>query len=105
MLELAHISQAFGAKSVLRDVSCRFEAGKISALIGPNGAGKTSLLRIAAGLETPNAGTVRLDGTNFADAQAPRAQAGLFAAISKYCLAAFVPRCGGARPFAVWRQR
>lgn len=70
MLELAHISQAFGAKSVLRDVSCRFEAGKISALIGPNGAGKTSLLRIAAGLETPDAGTVRLDGTNFADAQA-----------------------------------
>ena len=70
MLELENISHGFGDTSVLRDVSCRFEAGKISALIGPNGAGKTSLLRIAAGLEMPDGGTVRLHGLDFADTQA-----------------------------------
>ena len=70
MLELATISHRFDEKFVLRDVSCRFEAGKITALIGPNGAGKTSLLRVAAGLEMPDKGTVTLDGTDFADAQA-----------------------------------
>ena len=69
MLELSHISHRFGEKSVLRNVSCRFEAGKISALIGPNGAGKTSLLRIAAGIETPHKGIVTLDGIDFTDAQ------------------------------------
>lgn len=69
MLELENITHRFDEKSVLRDVSCRFEAGKISALIGPNGAGKTSLLRIAAGLEAPDGGTATLDGVDFADAQ------------------------------------
>lgn len=69
MLELSHISHRFGEKSVLRDVSCRFEVGKISALIGPNGAGKTSLLRVAAGLQKPDSGTVHLDGVALIDPQ------------------------------------
>lgn len=70
MLELANIHLRLGGKAVLRDAACRFEAGKILALIGPNGAGKTSLLRVAAGLQKPDSGTVHLDGAAFADPQA-----------------------------------
>ena len=68
MLELSHINYHAGGRDILRDVSCRFESGKITALIGPNGAGKTSLLRLAAGLVSPVSGAVKADG-DFADAQ------------------------------------
>ena len=51
MIDLKHISVAFGGKQVLRDVSCRFEAGKHYALFGPSGCGKTTLLRVIAGLQ------------------------------------------------------
>ena len=58
MIDLKHISVAFGGKQVLRDVSCRFEAGKHYALFGPSGCGKTTLLRVIAGLQKPDAGEV-----------------------------------------------
>ncbi|MBR5224204.1 MAG: ABC transporter ATP-binding protein [Clostridia bacterium] len=58
MINLKHISVAFGGKQVLRDVSCRFEAGKHYALFGPSGCGKTTLLRVIAGLQKPDAGEV-----------------------------------------------
>ena len=49
---------------VLDDVSARFERGRVTALLGPNGAGKTTLLGCLAGLRKPDAGRVRLDGTD-----------------------------------------
>jgi ABC-type cobalamin/Fe3+-siderophores transport system ATPase subunit len=70
MLELAHINYSAGGRDILHDISCRFQAGKITALIGPNGAGKTSLLRIAAGLVTPQNGAVTLADASFEDPQA-----------------------------------
>ena len=58
MIELRNISVAFGDKQVLRDFSCRFEAGKHYALFGPSGCGKTTLLRVIAGLQRPDGGEV-----------------------------------------------
>ena len=69
MLEIKRASHAFGDKPVLRDVTCRFAAGRLTGIIGPNGAGKTSLLRVAAGLLAVDAGAVTLEGVDFADPQ------------------------------------
>jgi sulfate transport system ATP-binding protein len=55
-----HISKKFGTFVALDDVNLRIETSELVALLGPSGGGKTTLLRIIAGLETPDSGTVRL---------------------------------------------
>lgn len=50
--------------SVLRDVNLTIEQGDLVAILGPSGSGKTTLLGLLAGLDTPSAGTVLLDGTD-----------------------------------------
>jgi iron complex transport system ATP-binding protein len=49
-------------KSVLHAVDAAFAPGRVTAILGPNGAGKSTLLACLAGLRTPDAGVVRLDG-------------------------------------------
>jgi sulfate transport system ATP-binding protein len=57
-----NIVKRFGNFLALDDVSLDFPAGELVALLGPSGCGKTTLLRIIAGLESPDAGQVFLDG-------------------------------------------
>jgi len=52
------VARWFGAREVLKDVSFRIGHGDRVGLVGPNGTGKTSLLRIAAGLDAPDAGAI-----------------------------------------------
>jgi ABC-type Fe3+/spermidine/putrescine transport system ATPase subunit len=61
-LTLSHISKHFGATPVLQDVSLAVEPGEILCLLGPSGCGKTTLLRIVAGLETPDQGQILVQG-------------------------------------------
>ncbi|PSP98447.1 ABC transporter [Halobacteriales archaeon QS_4_70_19] len=63
-LELDDVTVRYGDRTVLDEVSLSVRRGEFLALIGPNGAGKTTLLRTANGLVTPDAGTVRLNGTD-----------------------------------------
>src|SRR5215470_7871339 len=49
---------------VLRDISFRAPAGKLTALVGPSGAGKTTITHLVARLYDPTAGTVRIGGTD-----------------------------------------
>lgn len=58
MLELKNVSLSYGNLRVLRDVSLRLDPGERIAVIGPSGCGKTSLLRVIAGLQSPDSGTV-----------------------------------------------
>lgn len=51
-----------GARTILDRVTLEVGAGEFVGLVGPNGAGKTTLLRLLAGLLTPSAGRVTLDG-------------------------------------------
>jgi putative ABC transport system ATP-binding protein len=63
-VSLESLSKTFGggdgAVRALEDVSLRFAAGTFTAIMGPSGSGKTTLLICAAGLERPDAGSVRL---------------------------------------------
>ena len=59
MLELSGIDVSFGPKSVLRDCSLLLREGERLALMGPSGCGKTTLLRVALGLQRPDAGRRR----------------------------------------------
>ena len=62
LLQIDHISKAFGERQVLRDVTFGVAAGEVVGLLGANGAGKTSLLRIVTRLLEPDGGQVLFDG-------------------------------------------
>ena len=62
LLSLQHISKNFGEGDVLRDISLDVARGEFVTLLGASGCGKTTTLRIISGLETPDEGTVLLDG-------------------------------------------
>ena len=60
LLQVAHLDHAFGVNELLSDVSFALDRNERAGLVGANGAGKTTVLRLLLGLETPDAGTVRL---------------------------------------------
>ena len=55
---------AYGEKSIFRDFSHRFESGSATCVTGASGRGKTTLLRLAAGLISPNSGSISFSVTN-----------------------------------------
>ena len=60
MLQFDHIRHSYNDRISVHDVSFQVEAGEVVSLLGPSGCGKTTLLRLAAGLEQPQSGTIRL---------------------------------------------
>ncbi|HEY4377522.1 MAG TPA: sulfate ABC transporter ATP-binding protein [Acidimicrobiales bacterium] len=63
-IQVQAINKAFGDFAALSDVSLTIESGNLTALLGPSGGGKSTLLRIIAGLEQPDTGTVEIEGTD-----------------------------------------
>jgi sulfate transport system ATP-binding protein len=58
------ISKRFGSRGVLDRVSLEVPKGKLFVLLGPSGGGKSTLLRVIAGLERPDTGSIRIDGVD-----------------------------------------
>ena len=58
MIYLEHVSLSFGDKQVLDDLCLTLPGSGVTVLSGPSGCGKTTLLRVLAGLETPQSGRV-----------------------------------------------
>ena len=61
------VSSPEGTLTILRDVSFGIDAGESVAIVGPSGAGKSTLLALAAGLDLPTRGHVRLNGANLSE--------------------------------------
>ena len=74
ILEVHNIEKHFGPTRVLEDISFELERGQALAIIGSSGSGKTTLLRCLNFLETPNKGTIRVEGKTIFDAADPATQ-------------------------------
>jgi ABC-type sugar transport system ATPase subunit len=72
-LELIGLSKRYGETQALREVSLRAAPGEILGIAGPNGAGKSTLIRMIAGEEVPDGGSVLLDGRPLSPAEASQA--------------------------------
>lgn len=66
-LELEAIHKRFGDNHVVRGLAIALTKGEIVALLGPSGCGKTTALRMVAGLETPDSGTITIAGQTVKD--------------------------------------
>lgn len=62
LLEVDHVTAAYGKVEVLHELTFAAPAGSVVALLGPNGVGKTTTLRVISGLLRPSQGEVRFDG-------------------------------------------
>ena len=76
-LVVAGVTVALGGHPVLDGVDLQVEPDESVALLGPSGIGKSTLLRVVAGLVTPDAGSVSWDGVDLGDVPAHRRNIGL----------------------------
>ncbi len=61
-LAASGLTRSFGGRPVVDDVSLDVAAGQVTCLLGPSGCGKSTTLRMIAGVERPDTGTIRIDG-------------------------------------------
>ena len=62
MIQLHNITKSFGTLQVLKGIDLHIDKGEVVSIVGPSGAGKTTLLQIMGTLDTPDSGSVIVDG-------------------------------------------
>ncbi|MGA1353100.1 MAG: ABC transporter ATP-binding protein, partial [Ilumatobacteraceae bacterium] len=62
LVEIRNLAKAFGAVKAVDNVRLDIESGEFITLLGPSGSGKTTVLRLIAGFEDPDAGSIHLSG-------------------------------------------
>ncbi len=71
LLAMSEVSKSFPGVKALSDVTIRLDRGEVLAIVGENGAGKSTMMKILAGVYPADAGSLSLEGENFAP-RAPR---------------------------------
>ena len=61
IIDIEHLSKAYGDKQVLKDISLYIRKGEFVTLLGPSGCGKTTLLRMIAGVLQPDEGRIMME--------------------------------------------
>lgn len=67
MIKVEHLRKSFGGVPVLKDVNAEIEKGEVISIIGPSGTGKSTFLRCLNRLESPDGGTITVDGVEITD--------------------------------------
>ena len=83
-VELKNINKTYGSYQASRNVNFGIEKGKLIGLLGPSGSGKTTILRMIAGLETPDSGEIIIDGKVVNDV--PASERGIGFVFQNYAL-------------------
>ena len=111
-IEVRDIRKTFGSFVALDNVSLEFPTGQLVALLGPSGCGKTTLLRIIAGLEYADQGSILLDGEDASGTHVRERQVGfvfqhyaLFRHMTVFENVAFGLRVKPRKPCACPRRR
>jgi ABC-2 type transport system ATP-binding protein len=76
MIELAGVSKSYGKKAAVSELSFAVRPGLVTGFLGPNGSGKSTTMRLILGLDTPDGGTVVVNGKRYRDQRAPLHQIG-----------------------------
>ena len=76
-VDLRNLSRSFGTTRALDGLTLRLAPGELVALLGPSGCGKTTALRIVAGFETADSGTVEVDGQDMSPVPAAKRDMGM----------------------------
>ena len=77
MIEIDGLTKRYGDKTAVDGLSFVVEPGVVTGFLGPNGAGKSTTMRMIAGLDRPDSGTVRVNGKHYPQAPAPMAELGI----------------------------
>ncbi|NOR31024.1 MAG: ATP-binding cassette domain-containing protein, partial [Sulfitobacter sp.] len=68
-LEIKNIKRSYGGRPVVDDVSLKIMPGQVTCLLGPSGCGKSTTLRMIAGVEMQDSGTIHVDGKLICDTE------------------------------------
>ncbi|MFM8384586.1 MAG: ABC transporter ATP-binding protein, partial [Actinomycetota bacterium] len=66
LIEIRNLAKAFGSVKAVDGVDLDINSGEFITLLGPSGSGKTTVLRMIAGFEDPDSGTIKLNGQDIA---------------------------------------
>ncbi|GAA4442599.1 hypothetical protein GCM10023188_42500 [Pontibacter saemangeumensis] len=84
MIAIENLCKSYGKLQVLKNISVRFEAGKVISIIGPNGAGKTTVSKCILGMVLPDSGDIKMKGESVLNKYAYRSQIGYMPQIGRY---------------------
>jgi len=77
MIEARDLSNRYGHKPAVDDISCTVTPGQVTGFLGPNGAGKSTTMRMLVGLDRSSAGTATVNGRRYAEHRSPLTEVGL----------------------------
>ncbi|MFL5774653.1 MAG: ABC transporter ATP-binding protein, partial [Chloroflexota bacterium] len=76
-LELSHVQKTFGAFAAVHDFELSAQRGEFVSFLGPSGCGKTTTLRMIAGFEYPDTGSIKVDGKEITNLPPNRRNVGM----------------------------